>query len=208
MAHKRTSTLIDGAFASLPSTTKGDAMSVLQAADPILVQGQWEVDPAHSVIEFAVRYMLIATVKGRFSEFEGTIDTGESPTFRGVILAATVDTNHGIRDDHLRSADFFDAARYPEISFSSTAVDVDGPDSLSVIGDLELRGVTRPIALAGEVAGVGLDPDGVERLGLNLRGELDRRDFGLTWNQALETGGLLVGDRVGIELDVSAVRVA
>src|SRR5690242_9977328 len=135
MAHKRTSTLIDGAFASLPSTTKGDAMSVLQAADPILVQGQWGVAPVNSVTGSAVRYMLVATVKGRFSEFEGTIDTGESPTIRGVILAATVDTNHGIRDDHLRSADFFDAARYPEISFSSTAVDVDGPDSLSVIGD-------------------------------------------------------------------------
>jgi polyisoprenoid-binding protein YceI len=182
-------------------------MSVLQAADPMLVHGRWQVDPSHSTIEFAVRHMLIATVKGRFREFEGAIETGESPAFRGVIQVATLDTHDAIRDDHLRSADFFDARRYPEISFRSTAVDVDGRDSINVLGDLELRGVTRPVALAGEVAGVGVHPDGKERIALSLRGELDRKDFGLTWNQALETGGVLVGDRVGIALDISAVKV-
>jgi polyisoprenoid-binding protein YceI len=182
-------------------------MSVLQASDPMLVQGRWQVDPSHSTIEFAVRHMLIATVKGQFREFEGEIETGDSPMFRGVIQVATLDTHDAIRDDHLRSADFFDARRYPEISFRSTAVDLDGRDSLNVLGDLELRGVTRPVALAGEFAGVGLHPDGNERIALNLRGELDRKDFGLTWNQMLETGGVLVGDRVAITLDISAVKV-
>jgi polyisoprenoid-binding protein YceI len=183
-------------------------MSVLQATGPILANAQWAVDPSHSAIEFAVRHMLIATVKGRFREFEGTLDTGEEPKFAGVVQVATLDTNDAIRDDHLRSADFFDAIRYPEISFRSTAVDVDGGESLNVVGDLELRGVMRSIALAGEVAGVGVDPEGEQRLGLSLRGELDRTDFGLTWNRALETGGVLVGDRFGIALDISAVKVA
>lgn len=182
-------------------------MSVLQAADPILVRGQWDVDPSHSTIEFAVRHMLIATVKGRFREFEGTIETGDRPTFAGVVQVATLDTNDAHRDDHLRSADFFDALRHPEISFRSTEVEVGSGDSLTVAGELELRGVSRLVELAGQISGVGLHPDGEERMGLSLRGELDRTDFGLTWNRALETGGVLVGDMVGIALDVSAVKV-
>lgn len=183
-------------------------MSLIEITEPILTTGEWDVDPVHSVIEFRVRHMKIATVKGRFLDFDGRIAAGSEPSLSGAIRVASLDTNEPRRDDHLRSPDFFDAARHPEIGFRSTRVDVDPGGRLLVEGDLAMKGVTRPIELIGEFRGSGLHPDGSERLGLMLAGEVDRTDFGLVWNRTLEAGSVLVGDAVGLELDISAVKVA
>jgi polyisoprenoid-binding protein YceI len=183
-------------------------MSLLESAGPILATGEWQVDPAHSAVEFRVRHMKIATVKGRFRDFAGQIVAGEAPTFAGTIRVASLDTHEPRRDEHLRSSDFFDAAKHPGIDFRSTSVDLADDGRLLVQGELEIKGVTRPIELAGEFRGTGVHPDGSERLGLTLNGALDRTDFGLTWNRALEAGGVLVGNTVGLELDISAVKVA
>jgi len=152
--------------------------------------------------------MLLSTVSGRFNEFGGVLETGPgSPRASGAIKSASIDTGETVRDEHLRSSqDFFDAERYPEISFSSTRIEERG-GRLRIAGELTMRGVTRELALDGRLAeGLRRDPDGVERIQLELRGELSRRDFGLTWNQALDTGGALLGNKVKIELEISAAR--
>jgi polyisoprenoid-binding protein YceI len=160
------------------------------------------------MIEFRVKRMMIETVKGQFREFEGGIAPGDPPVFSGVIKVASLDTLHEDRDAHLRSADFFDALKHPEIAFESSEITLADDDEVFVLrGDLTIKGVTRPIALAGEFRGTGLTPDGTERIVLGLRGRFERSDFGLVWNRALETGGLLVGNTVEIDLDVSVVRV-
>jgi polyisoprenoid-binding protein YceI len=170
--------------------------------------GTWQVDPAHSSIEFQVKHMMIATVKGRFTEFAGTLEAGEDGTLRadGTVKSASIDTHDETRNEHLRSADFFDAATYPELSFVTTEIAPTGGSGLRVAGELTIKGTTKPIELTGTVQGTGLDPWGNERVALELRGEIDRREFGLTWNQALETGGVLVSDRVKIELELSAFK--
>jgi polyisoprenoid-binding protein YceI len=172
--------------------------------------GTWRVDPAHSSVEFQVKHMMIATVKGRFTEFAGALEAGEDGTLSasGAVQAASVDTNDARRDEHLRSGDFFDAATHPELTFVSTAIEPAGDSAFRVAGELTIRGVTKTVELRGSLLGSGLDPWGNERVALELRGEIDRKDFGLTWNQALETGGVLVSDRVRIELALAAVREA
>jgi polyisoprenoid-binding protein YceI len=154
--------------------------------------------------------MMIATVRGSFTRFEGAIEADERGGARahGVVEAASVDTNEPQRDEHLRSADFFDAAEHPEIRFASTAIEAAGGGAYRIVGDITIRGVTREIVLEAEVQGAGTDPWGNERIAIEASGELSRKDFGLTWNQALETGGVLVADRIRLRLDLSTMRSA
>ena len=184
-------------------------MSVVQNGNAqMLLNGSWGVDPALSAVEFRVRHLMIATVKGRFREFDGAIVPGEVPTIAGSIKVASVDTFDERRDEYLRSPDFFDAEHFPEIKFQSTAVHLTGDDKrFLVVGELTMKDVTRPVTLDGVFYGAALDPEEGERIALTLRSELDRTDFGLSWNRALETGGVLFGNAVELALDVSAVRV-
>ena len=172
-----------------------------------LASGTWQVDPAHSALEFRVRHMVIETVKGRFRDFDGTIVVGEASSVSGSVRVASLDTLHDERDEHLRSSDFFDVERHPEIGFVAEGLERAGRNgSVLLPGELTIKGVTRPITLEGELRGSGLDLEGKERIALALRGQLDRSDFGLVWNRVLETGGLLVGNAVELVLDLSAVR--
>jgi polyisoprenoid-binding protein YceI len=183
-------------------------MSVAEnAGAQMLAAGSWQVDPVHSVVEFRVRHMMIATVKGRFRDFDGAIVSGEVPSVAGSIRVASLETLDARRDEHLRSPDFFDVERYPEITFQSGALQLEGDDrGFLVPGELTIKDVTRPVLLDGVFQGAGVHPDGGERIAFALHGELDRTDFGLVWNRALETGGMLVGNTVELALDVSAVR--
>jgi polyisoprenoid-binding protein YceI len=184
-------------------------MAVVEnAKEHLLSSGSWAVDPAHSAIEFRVKHMVIQTVKGRFRDFDGAIVTGAEPTISGSIRVASLDTLHEERDAHLRSRDFFDVERHPEISFEASGLQFNGDDRhFSLPGQLTIKGVTRPIMLDGELHGTIADAGGGEQIALALRGQLDRSDYGLVWNRLLETGNVLVGETVDLVLDVAAVRV-
>jgi polyisoprenoid-binding protein YceI len=171
----------------------------------------WQIDPAHTHVEFAVKHMMISTVKGRFAGVQGTV-VASAPDFGDgsvsvTIDVASIDTRQEQRDAHLRSADFFDAENHPTITFVSRRVEKDG-DELRVSGDLSIRGTTREVVLNATYEGTGTDPWGGERAGFSATTKVDRRDFGLTWNQALETGGILVGDQIKISLEVELVKAA
>ena len=176
----------------------------------ILPVGTWTVDPAHSAVEFQAKHLMIATVKGRFTAFEGTLEAGEDGVLRayGTVQTASIDTHEPQRDEHLRSPDFFDAAAYPQITFRSLTIWPLGGPTFRIVGELTIKGITKTVELEATVQGAGRDPWGNERVALEARGEIDRKDFGLTWNQVLETGGVLVGDKVKILVDVSAVQAA
>jgi polyisoprenoid-binding protein YceI len=169
--------------------------------------GTWSIDPSHSEVSFKVRHLGISKTRGHFGSFRGDIVVAEQPeqsTVAVEIDAASIDTKDAGRDEHLRSADFFDAASFPTLTFVTTGVDQrDGRWTVS--GDLTIRGVTRPVVLDTEVVGVVTDPWGNDRVGFHATTEVNREDFGLTWNTALETGGLLVGKTVQIDLEVEAV---
>jgi polyisoprenoid-binding protein YceI len=173
--------------------------------------GTWHVDPAHSSVEFEVKHMMIATVRGRFNEFEGTIEAAEDindSRVYGKVKTASIDTNDPTRDAHLRSADFLDVDNYPEITFQSTDIDPLGGPEFRVTGELTIKGVTRTVELDSTVEGAERDPWGNERVGVRVRGTIDRKDFGLTWQKMLESGGFLVGEQVKILVDVSAVKAS
>jgi polyisoprenoid-binding protein YceI len=179
-----------------------------QSTSTTLPVGTWNVDPAHSSVEFGIRHLLITTVKGNFGDFEGTIEVDESGVAKatGTIKAGSIDTNEEQRDQHLRSANFFDAESFPEIRFESKRIEhVDGA-RFRVIGELEIRGTAREIELEAEFQGENKDPWGNDRIGLVVSGELNPNDYGVDWNQELETGGNLVGDKVNFTANISAVR--
>lgn len=170
--------------------------------------GAYEIDPSHSVVEFQVRHLGLAKVRGRFNDFSGTIEIADDPLESRVdvtIEAASIDTREENRDNHLRTDDFLDVANHPTLEFHSTEVTLDG-EAATVRGDLTVRGVTRPVTLDLEFEGAAVDPWGNYRLGCSATTEVNREDFGLTWNQALETGGWLVGKTVRIDLSVEAVK--
>jgi len=177
-----------------------------------MTTSNWNLDTVHSGINFTVRHMVVSKVRGRFAKFSGSVALDENDLTRSVVEAtidaSSIDTGTAQRDDHLRSADFFDAERFPEIRFRSTRIEQLDGDRYRLTGELTIRDVTRSIALEAEYGGRGKDPWGNERVGFTAKGALDRKDFGLKWNQALETGGVLVSDRVEIELEVQAVRAA
>ena len=183
-------------------------MATITATTPAIAAGTWNVDPSHSSVEFQVKHMGIATVKGFFSEFAGSLEVAEDGTVTaaGTVDAASVNTRNPQRDEHLRSPDFFDAENRPELGFRSKAVEQLDDESYRIVGDLTIRGTTREVELHAVATGADLDPWGNTRVGLEVTGEIDRTEFGLTWNQALESGGVLVGKKVKILLDISAVK--
>jgi polyisoprenoid-binding protein YceI len=169
----------------------------------------WKIDPSHSNVEFAVKHLMISTVKGLFSDVEGEIVIAAGEPSRSSVTAtlkaASIDTRTGQRDDHLRSADFLDAPNFPEITFKSTRITGDASE-FKVTGNLTIRGVTREITLDATNEGTGKDPWGGDRIAFSATTKLDRREFGLTWNQAIEAGGVLVGNDVKVSIDVQAVK--
>jgi polyisoprenoid-binding protein YceI len=173
--------------------------------------GTWAVDPAHTTVGFAVKHMGLATVRGVFTQFDGLIEIGEDLSTAkayGTVNVESLDTNQPERDEHLRSPDFFDAAQYPELRFESTAITALDEQTFRITGRLTIHGVTNEIVLHAEVQGTDVDPWGGERAGLEVTGQLSRADYGMTFNQALGSGNMLVGDRVSLGLDISAVRQA
>jgi polyisoprenoid-binding protein YceI len=181
------------------------------SATTVVPTGTWNVDPIHSRVGFSVRHLGIATVRGTFKEFEGTLEVGEdlsSARARGTVKPASIDTHDASRDDHLRSADFFDVENYPEIAFASTSIEVTGAGEWKVVGDLTIRGVTKEIELDAEVGGTENDPWGNERIGLEASGQISRSDFGMKFNIALGSGNVVVSDKVKVILDISAVKQA
>lgn len=171
----------------------------------------WDIDVSHSAIHFWVRHMIISKVHGRFAKWAGTIALDEQDLTRSTIDvridAASIDTQVADRDTHLKSADFLDVAKYPELTFRSKRIEKAGED-YRVVGDLSLHGVTREVTLQAEFAGSGKDPWGNTRAGFSAKASLDRRDYGLVWNAALEAGGVLVGEKVEITIELEAVKPA
>jgi len=177
-----------------------------------MAQSKWNIDLSHSGVNFSIRHMVISKVRGRFAKFTGVLNFDDEDITRSVVEAtidaSSIDTGVEQRDAHLRSADFFDVEKYPELRFRSTRIEKLDEDRFRVVGQLTIRDVTREVALEIEGGGRAKDPWGNERTGFVAKTTLDRKDFGLKWNQALEAGGVLVGDRVDIELDVQAVKAA
>jgi polyisoprenoid-binding protein YceI len=173
---------------------------------------KWNIDLTHSGINFSVRHMMLSKVRGRFAKFNGTLNLEDGDFTHSVVEAtidaASIDTGTPDRDTHLRSADFFDVEKFPELRFKSTRIEKLGDDRYRVTGDLTIRDATREVSLDVEAGGQAKDPWGNERVGFFAKTALDRKDFGLGWNAVLEAGGVLVGDRVEIELEVQAVRAA
>jgi polyisoprenoid-binding protein YceI len=173
-------------------------------------QTTWKIDPVHSQIEFAVRHLMITTVKGRFTKVDGIVRTDEVDRTKSdvevTIDVASIDTRENQRDAHLRSADFFDVEKFPTITYKSRRViGVEGSD-FKVVGDLTIHGVTREVTLDVTEEGRTKDPWGGERVGFTAATKIKRSDFGLTWNQALETGGFVVGDDVKILLELQLLK--
>lgn len=173
----------------------------------------WNIDPAHSSVEFTVRHMMVTTVRGGFGEFAGTInfdpERPEQASVEAVIQAASIHTGTADRDAHLRSADFFEVEKFPTITFKSTRVDAQDPTQAKVYGDLTMHGVVREVALDVQFLGQQKNPfTGAATVGFEASVVINREDFGLTWNQALEAGGVLVSKEVKISLDVQAVPVS
>jgi polyisoprenoid-binding protein YceI len=172
--------------------------------------GTWLIDPSHSRVGFSAKHAMVTTVRGQFTDFSGSLTLdGSNPSASAAdvaIATASINTNSEDRDNHVRSADFLDVESHPEMTFRSTGVKHEGGDDFVMTGDLTIRGTTRPVELEVELEGLATDPFGNERIGFSGETVISRKDFGLTWNVALEAGGVLVSDKVKITLDVSAVK--
>ena len=183
--------------------------ATVQTAPSAGTKTTWKLDPSHSTVEFSAKHLMITTVKGRITDVAGTIYIDETnpqnSSVEATLKAASLDTRTDQRDQHLRSADFLDVEKFPEIRFRSTRIQGD-KDSFKLTGDLTIRDVTKPITLDVEFEGETRDPWGGERVGFSANGKIDRREFGLTWNQALEAGGVVVGNDVKISLEAQAVK--
>lgn len=170
----------------------------------------WTVDPTHAEVGFAVKHLMIATVRGRFGAVEGTVVLNEAEPAKSQIDVTidvnSIDTRQEMRDNHLRSADFFDVGNHPKMHFVSKKIVGDVTDEFKVVGDLSIRGTTREVTLDVSLTGRGNDPWGNERMGFEAKGKVNRLDFGLHYNPALETGGFVVGDEVKISIDVELIK--
>lgn len=185
-------------------------MTAVQTA-PAGAKTVWKLDPAHTLVEFSAKHLMISTVKGRISDVEGVINVDQNEPFNSSVEvtmnAASLDTRIEQRDQHLRSSDFLDVEKFPLIKFRST--DIQGDEqNFKLTGDLTIRDITRPITLDVTFEGQTKDPWGGERIGFSATGKLDRRDFGLTWNVILESGGLTVSNDIKIQLEVEAIKQA
>ncbi len=186
------------------------AMTRTVAGDTLPAVGTWALDPSHSSVAFSVRHLGLSKVRGRFSSFTGDVVIAEDPTRSSVDVAievTSIDTRDEKRDEHLRTNDFFDAETYPTIRFVSTDVSRDG-DDWAITGDLTIKDVTKPVTVVFEQTGSAKDPFGNTRVGFEGETTVNRKDWGLTWNAALETGGVLVSEKIKLEFDVSAIRNA
>lgn len=171
----------------------------------------WNIDNSHSGVHFSVRHMVVSKVRGRFAKYTGSVhlhDDLEKSRVDVSIDAASIDTGSADRDAHLRSPDFFDVEKFPALTFKSSRVERLDGDKLRLVGNLTIRDVTREVVLDATYGGRSTDPWGNERVGFEAKTGLDRKDFGLTWNQVLEVGGVLVGDRVELEIEVELVKSA
>ena len=171
----------------------------------------WDIDAGHSEVSFSVRHLMISNVKGSFDKFTGTVVSDDKDITKSTINVdidtASVDTRDAKRDEHLKSADFFDAAKNPKISFKSTKLEKDAKGAITLTGDLTMHGITKPVTLAVEGPAPEIkDPWGNTKTGLHASGKLNRKDFGLTWNKALETGGVAVGEEITLNIDVELTK--
>lgn len=175
---------------------------------PDYLVGTWKLDPTHSELSFSVKHLKISKVRGFFRTFDATIVTAENPadsTIEATVDVASVDTNQKDRDAHLRTSDFFLVDEHPTMTFRSTSLTQTGGDDFTVTGDLTLRGVTKSVTLEGEFGGVVVDPYGQTKAAAHATTKINRHDFGVSWNAALEAGGFTLGDDVTIELDLQVV---
>ncbi|MFD3357447.1 YceI family protein [Streptomyces fradiae] len=204
--------LFNRATGTKPATATATATA--PAADPALaaLTGTYTIDTAHSTLGFTARHAMITNVRGAFTDYEGTLALdGSDPAASAASLdirMASVDTGSADRDGHLRGADFFDAERFPLMTFRSTSAEAPGGSEYRIHGDLTIKGTTRPVAIDLEFNGAAKDPFGNERVGFEGRAEILRSDWGLTWNAALETGGVLVSDKIKLTFEISAIRTA
>jgi polyisoprenoid-binding protein YceI len=189
---------------------EGDLMTAPATTVPATLTGDWVIDPTHSSIGFTARHAMVTKVRGTFEQFEGTAHLdAEDPaasTAAVTIQVASISTRNAQRDDHLRTNDFFDAPSFPEITFRSTGVEVVSDDAFRLTGDLTVKGTTKPITVDFEHTGVATDPYNQVRAGFEGKATLLRSDYGVTWNAPLETGGVLVSDKIVLEFDISAVK--
>jgi len=171
---------------------------------------EWTLDPAHTHVEFAVRHLMIATVKGKFTGLTGAVsmeaDRPETARVQVRVDATSITTGNEQRDGHLRSGDFLDAGQFPALTFQSTGVERLGDDDYRLTGELTIKDITRPVELRVRREGMAKDPWGNHRAGYTVTGKINRSDFGITWNQAIETGGVLVGDEVRISIEAELIR--
>ncbi|MEH7126429.1 YceI family protein [Bacillus sp. JJ1532] len=175
-----------------------------------MTNSKWALDPAHSSVDFSIKHMMIANVKGTFNQFDAVIEADPtdltSANIQFTVDLASIDTRNADRDNHLRSGDFFDVENNPSMTFQSTKIVNNGDGEYDVTGDLTIRGVTKTETFEVSYEGTGKDPWGNDKVGFTVEGAIKRSDYGLTWNSALETGGVLVGDKVKISLDVQAAK--
>jgi polyisoprenoid-binding protein YceI len=177
-------------------------MSVLST----LPAGTFNIDPTHSRVGFSARHAMVTKVRGSFNDFTGSAVVSDGVASINIdITVASVDTRNADRDGHLQSADFFDVANFPKITFASTSVKESGSDKISVEGNLTIKDVTKPISIEFEYSGAATDPFGNARFGFEGAAEINRKDFGLTWNAALETGGILVSENIKLEFEISTI---
>jgi len=188
-----------------------NAAGALRVVDGVALPaaGTYVLDPTHTRIGFVARHLMVTKVRGAFLDFTGSITVAENPkdsTAEAVLKTLSIDTGNADRDTHLRSGDFLEAEKYPEISFRNARIQSQKGTDFKVVGDLTIKDTTREVVLDVELDGVAKDPWGNEKAGFSATVEIDREDWGLTWNQTLETGGVLVGKKIKIELDIQAVK--
>lgn len=186
----------------------GSGTEPLRRVEPLSIARHWTIDPAHTSVGFVAPHLMVAKVRGGFKQVSGSVFVGRSPSGAQVdvtVETASIDTGEPLRDAHLRSDDFLDSDNHPHMHFRSTGLELCGPRNCRLCGDLTIRGVTRPVSLDLEYLGTVTDPAGQPRMAFEARSRIDREDFGLVWNRALEAGGVLVGRQIELQIEAQAL---